>query len=65
MSLRAERCIELMNDAEWYSGQQITDLLGYVHPNRAMTDVRQAGYIVEARWRQGAGWPSGGWWGMR
>lgn len=55
MSRRARQCVELMSDGRWYTGQQITELLGYVHPNRAMTDVRHAGYIVETRWRQAEG----------
>lgn len=51
-SKRAKVCVKLMSDGEWYSAQRITELTGYRHPNRAMTDVRQSGYEVQSRFVQ-------------
>jgi len=46
---RTRVCVKLMSDGRWYSAQRITELTGYRHPNRAITDVRQHGYEVESR----------------
>lgn len=48
-SKRAQVCVKLMSNGKWYSAERIRTETGYRHPNRAMTDVRQAGYEVQSR----------------
>ena len=49
-SKRAKVLKELMKDGKWYSADDIREITGYKHPNRAITDLRQFGYIVEQRY---------------
>lgn len=44
---RAEVLVNLFTDGKWRSYKEINEATGYDHSNRAMTAVRQAGYIVE------------------
>lgn len=46
-SKRALALVEFMKNGKWVNTEDITGKLGYLHPNRALTDVRHAGYVLE------------------
>lgn len=46
---RCRRVVKALSDFEWHTTVELSEKLGYIHINRALTDVRQAGYELEEK----------------
>lgn len=46
---RCRRVVGALSDFKWHTTVELSKKLGYVHINRALTDVRQAGYALEEK----------------
>lgn len=46
---RCREVVKALSDFRWHTTVELSNKLGYVHINRALTDVRQAGYELEEK----------------
>lgn len=46
---RCREVVKALSDFKWHTTVELANKLGYVHINRALTDVRQAGYELEEK----------------